>query len=109
MNPHNPNPTEMILGTTHVREDLLRQEAHNGRVGRVARRVAHWVRTIARVAFVLLVLGILAAIVVGPGKTIDWVGSYLVPVVMVLGVSVGAFGILMWGVIKLHKWGYKIY
>ncbi len=106
MSPHNPNPTETILGTTYVRENLLRQEAHNGRV---ARRVARWIRTMARVAFVLLVVGILAAIVVGPGRVIDWVGSYLVPVVMVLGVSVGAFGILMWGVLKLYGWGYKIY
>ncbi len=61
MSPHNPNLTETSLGTMYEREDILRQEAHNGRAGRVAR----WVRTIARVAVVLLVVGILAAMVVG--------------------------------------------
>ncbi len=29
MHPPNRNTTETILGTTYVREDLLRQEAHN--------------------------------------------------------------------------------
>jgi hypothetical protein len=48
----------------YEREDLLRQEAQNSRMGRVAYGMARWVRMIARVAFVLLVVGILVAITV---------------------------------------------
>jgi hypothetical protein len=58
---------------------------------------------------VLLAVGIVAAILVGPGVAIGWVGTYLIPVVAVLGVIVGAYGLLMWGVLKLYRWGYKIY
>ncbi len=90
MNPH--NPTETSLGTTYVRDDLLHQEARNGRAGRVGR----WVRTIARGALVLLVVGILAATVVGPGRAIDWVGSYLVPVAVILGVITAVLALLVW-------------
>lgn len=86
MHPPNHNTTETYLRTTYVREDLLRQEAHNSRAGRVAHRVARWVRTIARVAFVLLVVGILAATVVGPGAAIGWVVTYLIPTLVILGV-----------------------
>jgi hypothetical protein len=89
MNPQNPNPTETILGTMPERDDLLRQEAFNGRAGR-------WVRTIARGAFVLLVAGILAATVVGPGRAIDWVGSYLIPVAVILGVITAVLALLVW-------------
>ncbi len=90
MSPHNPNPTtETSLGTTYVREDLLRQEAHNSRVGR-------WVRTIARVAFVLLVVAILAAIVVGIERLGYWVGAYLVPVVVIIGVIMAVLALLVW-------------
>jgi hypothetical protein len=102
MHPPNHRPTETFLGSMYVREDLLRQEAHNS-------RVARWVRTIARVALVLFAVGIVAAILVGPGVAIGWVGTYLIPVVAVLGVIVGVYGLLMWGVLKLYRWGYKIY
>jgi hypothetical protein len=89
MNPH--NPTETSPGKMYARDDLLRQEAHSGRAGRMAR----WVRTIARVAFVLLIVGILAATVVGPGRAIDWVGSYLVPVAVKLGVITAVLALLV--------------
>ena len=71
--------------------------------------MARRVRTIAKVAFVLMVVGVVAAILVGPGIAIGWVGAYLFPVVAVLGVMLGAFGLLMWGILKLHRWGHKIY
>jgi hypothetical protein len=71
--------------------------------------VARRVRTIAKVAFVLMVVGVVAAILVGPSIAIGWFGAYLFPVVAVLGVMLGAFGLLMWGVLKLHEWGHKIY
>ena len=95
MDPQNPNPTETILGTMRERDELLRQEALNGRTGRVALRIARWARTIARVAFVLSAVGILAAIVVGPEEAIGWLVTDLVPVVVLLGVMVGVFGLLV--------------
>jgi hypothetical protein len=64
MKPPTRNTTETFLGTMYEREDLLRQEAQNSRMGRVAYGMARWVRMIARVAFVLLVVGILVAITV---------------------------------------------
>ena len=70
MRPQTHNPTETYLGSMYVREDLLRQEAHKSRVGRVAHRLARWVRTMARIVFVLLVVGIPAAIAFGLG----WAG-----------------------------------
>ena len=89
MSPHNPNTTETFLGSMYEREDLLRQQALGGRAGRVALRVGWWVRTIARIMFVLLVVGIPAAIVVGPGVAIGWVVTFLVPTLVILGVVVG--------------------
>ena len=89
MHPPNRNTTETFLGSMYEREDLLRQEAHNSRMGRVAPRVVRWVRVIARVAFVLLVVGIPAAIVVGPGVAIGWVLTFLVPTLVIFGVVVG--------------------
>ncbi len=89
MNPPNRNTTETVLGSMYVREDLLRQEAQNSRMGRVAHRVARWVRTIARIMFVLLVVGIPVAIAVGPGAAIGWVATYLIPALAILGVVAG--------------------
>ena len=89
MHPPNHNTTETVLGSMYVREDLLRQEAHNSRMGRVAHRLARWIRMIARIVFVLLVVGIPAAIAVGPGAAIGWFVTYLIPTLVILGVVVG--------------------
>lgn len=89
MNPPNRNTTETVLRSMYVREDLLRQQAHNSRMGRVAHRLARWIRTIARIMFVLLVVGIPAAIAVGPGEAIGWLVTYLIPALVILGVVVG--------------------
>ncbi len=102
MKPPNRNTTETFLGAMYEREDFLRQEAHNSRMGRVAYRMARWVRMIARVAFVLLVVGLLVAIAVGPEEAIDWLGAYLIPVLVVLGMIVGVFGLAAWEIAKLH-------
>ena len=91
MNPH--NPTETSLGTMYAREDLLRHEAHNGRLRRR-------VRMIARVALVLLVVGILAAIVVGLESVGYWVGTFIIPVVVILGVVIAVLALLMWVIEK---------
>jgi hypothetical protein len=39
---------------------------------------------------------------VGLGLAIDWVGNYLIPGVVVLGVIVGVFGLAAWGLAKLY-------
>ncbi len=91
MNPH--NPTETSLGTMYAREHLLRQEAHNGRLRRR-------VRMIARVALVLLVVGILAAIVVGLESVGYWVGTFIIPVVVTLGVVIAVLALLVWVIEK---------
>jgi hypothetical protein len=96
MRPQTHNPTETYLGSMYVREDLLRQEAHNSRVGRVAHRLARWVRTMARIVFVLLVVGIPAAIAFGPGAAIGWVGTYLMPVAVITGAIIATLALLVW-------------
>ena len=96
MHPPNHRPTETFLGSMYVREDLLRQEAYNSRVGRVAHRVARWVQAIARIMFVLLVVGIPVAIAVGPGEAIGWVVAYLIPTLVILGVVVGTIFLVAW-------------
>ena len=50
---------------------------------------------------VVVLVVVLAATVVGPGRAIDWLGNYLIPVV-VLGVIVGVFGLAAWEIAKLH-------
>ncbi len=79
------NPTELY----YERYVLLRQEARNKRL--VRRRLA----TLSTMLVVIVVLVGLAAIVVGPGRAIDYIGTYLVPVVWILGVLVVVVGLLM--------------
>jgi hypothetical protein len=54
------------------------------------------------VVLLVVLVGILAAIVMGPGRVIDWLGAYLIPVLVVLGVIVGVFGLAAWEIAKLH-------
>ena len=89
MRPQTPNPTETSLGAMYVREDLLRQEAHNS-------RVARWVRTMARIVFVLLVVGIPAAIAFGPVAAIGWFITYLIPAAVITGVIIASLALLVW-------------
>ncbi len=96
MHPPTPNPTETSLGMFNEREDLLEQVARKS-------RVARWGRAIARVAFILLVVGILAVITVGPGRAIDWVGSYLIPVAVITGVVIASLALLVWVVKRLPE------
>jgi hypothetical protein len=85
MYPPTPNPTE----TSHEREALLWQEARGSRVTR-------WGRAIARAVLVLLVVGILAAIVVGLEGFVYWVGTFIIPVVVTLGVVIAVLALLVW-------------
>ena len=102
MNPPDRNPTERILGTMYERDDLLLQRARNG-------RPARWVRTIARVTFVLLLLALVPFLLAGPYGAIGWAGTYLVPVVVVSLVLGCAFGPLVWVALKLDRWGQEIH
>ena len=97
-----PNPTETILGTFNERGDLLRQRAHaDGLVRRV--------RASARVVFVLLLLVLAPFVLAGPYATIGWVGTYLVPVVVVFGVLVGLLALLAWVILTLLNSGNKVF
>ena len=96
MRPQNLNPTETSLGASHRRDDFLWHEARNSRV---VRRV----RTIAKAAFVLMVVGIVAAIAVGPGRAIDWLVNDLMPVAVITGVIIAAFALLLYAFKRLPE------
>jgi hypothetical protein len=97
MRPPNHRPTEMYLGTSDERRDLLRREARGRRQARPGRaRIA----TLAGVVFLVMVLA--AVVVVGPGRAIGWVGDYLIPVGLVVGVLGVTFVLFLW-------WGGKFY
>jgi peptidoglycan/LPS O-acetylase OafA/YrhL len=95
MHPPNHTPTERNLGTSDEHRGPLPQVARNRRLARLGRV------GIATLAAVVLVL-VLAAVVVGPGKAIDWLGNYLIPVLVVLGVIVGVCGLAAWEIAKLQ-------
>jgi hypothetical protein len=95
------NPTETSLGTFNERGDLLRSQAH-------ADRLLRRLRASARVVLVLLLLVLVPFVLAGPYATIGWVGTYLVPVVVLFGVLVGSFALLAWAVLTLLKSGNKI-
>jgi hypothetical protein len=90
MYPPTPNPTE----TSHEREALLWQEARGSRVTR-------WGRAIARAVLVLLVVGILAAIVVGLEGFGYWVGTFIIPAVVTLGVVITVLALLVWEIERI--------
>ncbi len=96
----NLNPTETSLGASHQRDDFLEQEARNSGV---ARRV----RTLARVALVLLVVVVVTVIAVRPGRAIDWVGNYLIPVGVITGVIIASLALLVWAVKRLPNPPYR--
>ena len=46
-----------------------------------------------RVLLVVALVGLLAAAVVGPGRAIGWVVNDLVPLIVVLGIIFGVYGV----------------
>jgi hypothetical protein len=81
----NRNPSELY----YERDALLRQEARNKRPVR---------RPLAALSTMLVVIVAfvgLASITVGPGRAIEWVGTYLVYVVGILGVLAVVAGLSM--------------
>ncbi len=54
-------------------------------------------RPLAALSTMLVILSVcvVLAAIVGPGRAIDWVGTYLTPV-RILGLMVGVIGLLVW-------------
>ena len=85
---YSPNryPTELY----YERDALLRQEARNKRP--VRRPLA----TLSTMLVVIVAFVGLASITVGPGRAIEWVGTYLAPVMVgILGVLAVVAGLSM--------------
>ncbi len=56
---------------------------------------------------VVVFVGLLAAIVVGSGRAIGWIVTYLIPVVMILGVVIAVLALLVWALKKLPTPPYR--
>jgi protein-S-isoprenylcysteine O-methyltransferase Ste14 len=96
MYPPTPNPTE----TSHEREALLWQEARGSRVTRWGRAIARAVLVCAAAIFAVLPF-------VPSGGTIGWVGTYLLPVGVILGVVVAVLALLTWALDRLPSSPYR--
>ena len=94
MHPPNHRPTETSFGESHQREDTLSREAHHS-------RVARGVRAIAKVAVVLVIVGLVALLVVRPGKAIDWLGTYVFPMAVILAVALYVLVLLVGLLLKI--------
>ena len=57
---------------------------------------------VLRALLVVALVGLLAAAVVGPGRSIGWVVNDLIPVVVVMVVIFGVFGLAKWGLAALY-------
>lgn len=55
-----------------------------------------------RVLLVVALVVLLAAAVVGPGRAIGWVVNDLVPLIVVLGIIFGVYGVAVWGLATLY-------
>jgi len=108
-------PTHKPTETTYERQELLRQERRNRRLTRrrEARsgefrsgefpssepRMAGLGQQAAlstMLALALMIAGLIAAVVVGPGEAISWVVTYLIPTLVILGVVVGTIFLVAW-------------
>ena len=94
MNSPNHRPAETSLGGSHQRDEILSREAHHS-------RVARWVRAITKVAVVLVIVSLVALLVVGPGKVIDWLGTYVFPVAVILAVGLYVLVLLVGLLLKI--------
>ena len=100
MHPPTPNPTHTSLGMSNEREALLWQEARHSRVTRWGRAIARAVLACAAAIFAVLLF-------VPSGGTIGWVGTYLLPVGVILGVVVAVLALLMWALDRLPSSPYR--
>jgi protein-S-isoprenylcysteine O-methyltransferase Ste14 len=67
------------------------------------RRLLAALSTMLVVVFVV----VLVAIVMGPGRAIGWIVTYLIPVVMILGVVIAVLALLVWALKKLPTPPYR--
>jgi uncharacterized BrkB/YihY/UPF0761 family membrane protein len=90
--------TELLFHTDCVQDDV------GGRVYEARERPPAKRRRLAALSTMLgvMVVVVVAASVVGSGRAIDWLGNYLIPVLVVLGVIVGVFGLAAYEIAKLH-------
>ena len=58
---------------------------------------------VLRALLVVALVVLLAAAVVGPGRSIGWVVNDLIPVVVVMVVIFGVFGLAKWGLATLYN------
>jgi branched-subunit amino acid permease len=56
---------------------------------------------------VVVLVVVLAAIVVGPGRVIELVGAYLIPVGVITGVIIASLALLVWAVKRLPNPPYR--
>jgi len=56
-----------------------------------------------------LVLVLVPLVLAGPYGTIGWVGTYLVPAMVVFGLLVGTLVLLAWGIVTHLNSGNKIF
>jgi hypothetical protein len=83
--------------TVQEKKEVVLMRHENGTPTKRLRRLS----ALSTMAVVVLV-AVVAAIAIGPGRVIDWLGAYLIPVLVVLGVIVGVFGLAAWEIAKLH-------
>ncbi len=75
-------------------EEVVLMRHENGTPANRQRRLA----TLSAIVVVVLV-AVLAAIVVGPGRAIDWLVNYLIPV----GVIIASLALLVWAFKRLPE------
>lgn len=86
--PHR-NPTELYYESHNERDALLRQEARNKRL------TLHPLAPLSTMLVVIIAFVGLASIVVGPGRAIDYIGTYLLSETWIIGVLAVVVGLLM--------------
>jgi Flp pilus assembly protein TadB len=112
-------PTHKPTETTYERQELLRQERRNRRLTRRREARSEEFRSeefrseefspseprmaglgqaalSTMLALALMIAGLIAAVVVGPGEAISWVVTYLMPTLVILGVVVGTIFLVAW-------------
>ncbi len=107
-------PTHKPTETTYERQELLRQERRNRRLSRRREARSEMFRSeelpsseprmaglgqaalSTMLALALMIAGLIAAVVVGPGEAISWVVTYLIPTLVILGVVVGTIFLVAW-------------
>jgi len=92
-----PYTSKHPVATRRVKKEVVLMRHQNGTPTNRRRLVA-----LSTMAAVVLV-GVLAATVVGPGRAIDWLGNYLIPVGVITGLVIASLALLVWVVKRLPE------